>query len=70
MTNILLLEGPDGKRYKGTQISEEKWNVTQYLNHIPSEWWKSQYFRQWHMDRAYTTTEMKETFSILAATKK
>lgn len=55
MTNILLLEGPDGNRYKGTQISEEMWNVKQYLNRIPSGWWKSQYFRQFYMDRTYTT---------------
>jgi len=69
MADILLLEGPDGNRYKGTQISEEMWNVKPYLNRIPSEWWKSQYFRMFYMDRTYTTTEMKETFSILAASE-
>jgi hypothetical protein len=69
MTNILLLEGPDGNRYKGTQISDDTWHVKQYLNKIPSEWWKGQYHGQFYMDRTYTNAKMRETFSILAASE-
>jgi hypothetical protein len=50
MANILLLEGPDGNRYKGTQISDDTWHVKQYLNKIPSEWWKGQYHGQFYKE--------------------
>ena len=70
MTDIILLEGPDGNRYKGTQISEGVWDVESYLNWKNSKWWEKQgCFIHWRMTKKYTTTELKETFTILAASE-
>lgn len=70
MTDIILLEGPDGNRYKGTQISEGVWDVESYLNWKNSKWWEKQVsFIHWRMTKKYTTTELKETFTILAASE-
>jgi hypothetical protein len=70
MTDIILLEGPDGFKYKGTQISEGVWNVESYLNWKNSKWWEKQCsFIYWRMTKKYTTAELKETFTILAASE-
>jgi hypothetical protein len=70
MTDILLLEGPDGNKYKGTQISEGIWSINSFLTRNKSEWWRKQCSHiHWHMTKKYTTTEMKETFAILAASE-
>lgn len=69
MTDVLLLEGPDGNRYKGTRISETRWNVVQFLNNRPSDWWKSQCFNHWNHTASYYDEELRETFTILAVTE-
>ena len=70
MTDIVLLEGPDGNRYKGTQTSENVWDVGSYLNWKNSKWWDKQgSLIYWRMTKKYTTTELKETFTILAASE-
>lgn len=70
MIDIILLEGPDGNRYKGTQISEGIWEVKSFLNWKNSKWWETQFsLIHWSMIKKYATSEMKETFSILAASE-
>lgn len=69
ITDVFLLEGPDGNRYKGTRISETRWNVVQFLNQRPSDWWKSQCYNHWRCAASYYDEELKETFTILAVTE-
>tara|TARA_R110000868_G_scaffold134059_1_gene345889 strand:+ start:454 stop:717 length:264 start_codon:yes stop_codon:yes gene_type:complete len=75
MNEVLLLQGPDGNRYKATEISTDIWNVAPFLNFhqsFISDWWKhqsefdSQYGKR---NTNYKTTQLKETFSILAKTE-
>lgn len=69
MTDVLLLEGPDGNRYKGTRISETIWSVVQFLNNKPSDWWESQCYSHWIHTAAYDDEVLRETFTILAVTE-
>jgi len=75
MTEVLLLQGPDGNRYKATEISTDIWNVAPFLylkESFISDWWKHQSdfgYRYWTRSTNYKTTQLKETFSILAKTE-
>ena len=69
MTDILLLEGPDGNHYKATQFAKGDWLVIQFLNRTPSEWWRDLCGRQWILNTTISDRKLKETFSILAATE-
>ena len=75
MTEVLLLQGPDGNRYKATEIYNDTWNVVPFLNfyeHLISDWWRNQCgFGCWYWNRTtnYKTTQLNEIFSILAKTE-
>ena len=75
MTEVLLLQGPDGNRYKATEISTDIWSVAPFLYFAESsisDWWKQQCeFCYLYRTRGtnYKTTQLKETFSILAKTE-
>ena len=75
MTEVLLLQGPDGNRYKATKISIDIWTVAPFLyfnQSFISDWWKHQSeFSHRYRNRVtnYKTTQLKETFSILAKTE-
>jgi hypothetical protein len=69
MTDILLLEGPDGNRYKATQCPGDIWYVEDFLNMKSSDWALSQRSALWWSGATCTTEKLKETFSILAAGK-
>jgi hypothetical protein len=68
MNKILLLEGPDGNRYKGTLLQGGIWSVKTFANLRSSIWWKyeGQGYFNWNGDLSYTDEELKETFIILA----
>lgn len=57
MNKILLLEGPDGNRYKGTLLERGIWYVTTFANMRSSIWYSGV---------PYTDEKLKETFFILA----
>ena len=45
MNEVLLLQGPDGNRYKAIEISTDIWVVFPFLNFhqsFISDWWKHQ----------------------------
>lgn len=75
MTKVLLLQGPDGNRYKATEISDNTWNVVPFLNfneNLISQWWRNQCgFGCWYWNRTkdYKTSQLNEIFNILAKTE-
>ena len=75
MNEVLLLQGPDGNRYKAIEISTDIWVVFPFLNFhqsFISDWWKHQSeFDYQYQNRTtnYKTIQLKETFSILAKTE-
>jgi len=75
MSKVLLLQGPDGNRYKATEIYNDIWNVAPFLNfneNSISKWWRNQCgFGCWYWNRTtdYKTSQLNEIFSILAETK-
>ena len=70
ITDVFLLEGPDGYRYKGLKISEELWEVNPFFNLHKSKWWENECLNYcWKMNKKYSTLELKEKFSILATSK-
>jgi hypothetical protein len=69
MNKILLLEGPDGNKYKGTLLQRSIWSVTTFANMRSSIWWMTErqgYYYNWNSDMSYTDEKLKETFIILA----
>lgn len=64
MTKILLLEGPDGNRYKGTLLSSDIWVVKTFANLTRSMWWETECDN--YSGVSYTDKKLKETFGILA----
>lgn len=68
MTEVLLLQGPDGNRYKATKISTDVWYVILFLNfnkNFISEWWKNQCgfgCWSWNRDSKYQTLHLKKSF--------
>ena len=69
MNKILLLEGPDGNKYKGTLLQGGIWSVTTFANMRSSIWWMTErqgYSNNWNSDMFYTDEKLKETFIILA----
>ena len=80
MTKVLLLEGPDGNRYRGTLLPEGVWYVDTFANMRSSVWWKTQYnkydeyipynfVKSWREYSLYTNEKLKEIFGILAESK-
>jgi hypothetical protein len=69
MARVLLLEGPEGNRYKGTLLSNGIWSVEPFLNlRSLSKWWKTQCYNHWREQATYTNEKLNETFTILAET--
>lgn len=72
MTEILLLEGPDGCRYKARKFvghDDIWWDVAPFSNFMKSDWWERQRqseYPTWRTSIAYTTEELENTFTILA----
>jgi hypothetical protein len=69
MNKILLLEGPDGNKYKGTLLQRGIWSVSTFANMRSSIWWMTErqgYYYNWNSDMSYTDEKLKETFIILA----
>ena len=65
MTDVLLLESPDGNRYKATLCPGQIWYVMPFLGNIGNR--KSECSKNYCGE--YSTKNLKETFSILAATE-
>lgn len=66
MHKILLLEGPDGNRYKGTLLHTGIWSVEKFANLRSSVWWDTEKQGYWGSNISYTDEELKVTFVILA----
>lgn len=68
MNKIVLLEGPDGNRYKGTLLRENIWSVISFANLRSSSWWinERQDWFNWGGNFIYTNAELKQTFTILS----
>lgn len=72
---VLLLQGPDGNRYKATEVSTDVWNVIPFLDfneNFISDWWRNQCGFGgwcWNRNRDYKTAQLNEIFSILAKTE-
>lgn len=63
MTDVLLLESPDGNRYKATLCLGQIWYVMPFFQQYRTFDYQKNYCGE------YTTKNLKETFSILAATE-
>jgi len=71
MTEVLLLEGPDGNRYRAVLEHTDLWITRPFAQFNSSEWWKSQcprypYWGCWRVE--YTLNEIKSIFKIVAET--
>jgi hypothetical protein len=72
MTDVYLLEGPDGNRYRAVLEHTDLWITRPFAQFNSSEWWKTQcprysYWGCWEI--GYTLDEIKSIFNIVAETK-
>ena len=72
MTDVYLLEGPDGNRYMAVLEHTDLWITRPFAQFNSSEWWKTQcprypYWGCWEVE--YTLDKLKSTFKIVAETK-
>jgi len=72
MTRVLLLQGPDDKRYTATSVQGGSWKVKRFSTslHFESQWWSERLpFRHWDGNVYYSPQELDLTFKTLAETK-
>ena len=71
-TDVLLLTGPDDRKYRAIFLSDGTWQVNEFMSSVKCKsscWWKTQISGPWFTGTLYPDKTLKDTFTILAATK-